>query len=301
MSVIAAQPRKMLNPNATIKMLAIENKKQLGDNMHLSENFRQEMAGILSRRFTLRDDARKVSFCRQMSLIFKRNMTGAIRNPLQLLAVLILGCVQSFMLITLYSGVGNVKLEDFKSAHSKDDLTDVAKKYIYNWLGLVFLASSDQFIICAFAMILLIPMALPVFKREMGNRMYTPAAYFWATTASNICTNIFYPVLVSCLTFWFYGYPIDTFSGFFLFFLVEASGALMGICFGQVIGSIVDNENAAITWLLNSLSVYYLGAGMMINASNANWLGVFFQWISPLRYVNELALRRILAGRPQNM
>ena len=50
---------------------------------------------------------------------------------------------------------------------------------------------------------------------------------------------------------------------------------------------------------MQSLTVYYLGAGMMINASNANWLGVFFQWISPLRYVNELAMRRMLAGRPQ--
>ena len=291
----------MLNPNVTIKMLAVECKKQQGDNMRLSEHERKEMAGILSRRFKLKDEERRVSFWRQTTLIFNRNMVGAIRSPLQLLAVVILGFVQSFLLVTLYRGIGIVKHEDFEQIHSKDELTEVGTKYIHNWLGLVFLASSDQYIICAFAMILLIPMALPVFKREMGNRMYTPAAYFWATTASNICTNIFYPVLVSCLTFWFYGYPIDTFSGFFLFFLVEASGALMGICFGQVIGSIVDNENAAITWLLNSLSVYYLGAGMMINASNANWLGVFFQWISPLRYVNELAMRRLLAGRPQVM
>ena len=150
-------------------------------------------------------------------------------------------------------------------------------------------------------MVLLIPTAYPVFKREMGSRMYSASAYFWAATASNICANIFYPLLVSTLTFWFYGYPIDTFGGFILFFLVEASAAMMGICFGQVIGACVENETTALTWLLQSLSIYYLGAGMLISAADANWLGVFFQWISPLRYVNELALRRILAGRPQNM
>jgi len=91
MSVIAAQPRTILNPNATIKMLADECKKQQDYNMHLSERERQDMSGILSRRFTDRDTERRVSFCRQYILIFNRNMTTALRNPLQILAVVILG------------------------------------------------------------------------------------------------------------------------------------------------------------------------------------------------------------------
>ena len=184
---------------------------------------------------------------------------------------------------------------------SPDEFGVVAKKYITNWLGLVFLASSDQFIICAFAMVLLIPLAFPVFKREIGSRMYTVAPYFWATTASNVCTNFFYPVLVSTLTFWFYGYPDHSFGAYLLFFLVELSSALMGICFGQVIGSFVHTEYAAMSWLLQSLTVYYLGAGMMTNAAEANWFGDFLQYISPLRYVNELAYRRMLAGRPERV
>lgn len=81
-------------------------------------------------------------------------------------------------------------------------------------------------------MVMLIPMSIPILKRELGSRMYSVSPYFWAVTASNICTNIFYPLLVSVLTFWFYGYPIDSFKGFILFFLIEASGALCGICFG---------------------------------------------------------------------
>ena len=162
---------------------------------------------------------------------------------------------------------------------------------------MVFLASSDQFIICAFAMVLMIPLAFPVFQREMGSHMYSASAYFISATASNICINMFYPLLVSLLTFWSYGFPISNFEGFMCFLLIEASGALAGLCFGQVIGSCVHTEYAALTVLLQTLTVYYMGSGMMVNAAQANWFGQFLQWISPLRYLNELAFRRMLAGR----
>ena len=65
---------------------------------------------ILSRRFTLIEEQRKVSLWRQTTLLFKRNMTNALRNPLQLLAVVILGVVQSFLLVMLFGGVGDVTI-----------------------------------------------------------------------------------------------------------------------------------------------------------------------------------------------
>lgn len=164
---------------------------------------------------------------------------------------------------------------------------------------MVFLATSDQFIICAFAMILMIPMGYPVYCREMGSHMYTATAYFFSSTLSNICINIFYPLLVTNLTFWFYGFPEHDFGGWFCFLMIEISAALAGIAFGQVIGSFVHSEYTAMTWLLQTLTVYYLGSGMLVNAATANWFGQFLQWISPLRYLNELMMRRMLAGRTQ--
>ena len=56
-------------------------------------------------------------------------------------------------------------------------------------------------------MVLMIPMAYPIFCREMGSRMYTATAYYFAATLSNVLVNIFYPFLVTMLTFWFYGFP----------------------------------------------------------------------------------------------
>ena len=106
MSIIAAQPRLILNDNITIKSLAKECEKQLKMNQHLELGLRTNIVNDLSRRFTFIEDQRKVGFCKQVSLLFKRNMSIALRNPLQLAAVVILGVAQSFMLVVLYHGCG---------------------------------------------------------------------------------------------------------------------------------------------------------------------------------------------------
>ena len=167
-------------------------------------------------------------------------MTSACRNPLQLLAIVILGVFQSAILLSMYAGIADVVVDR--------DL-DV-KQTIFNWLGCVFLVTSDQFIICSFAMVLMIPLAFPVYRREISSHMYSPSAYFWAATLSNSIIHVFYPLLVSMLTFWFYGFPVGGLKGFGAFFLIELVGAICGICFGQVIGSFVRTEYTAMTWLL---------------------------------------------------
>jgi len=55
--------------------------------------------------------------------------------------------------------------------------------------------------------------------------------------------------MVSSLTFWWYGFPVSTFEGFFNFFLVETTAAVCGLCFGLLIGSFVTTEFAALIWL----------------------------------------------------
>ena len=48
--------------------------------------------------------------CKQTMLLFRRNMTVAFRNPLQLMAVVILGVMQSIFMVCLYGGIGKVDL-----------------------------------------------------------------------------------------------------------------------------------------------------------------------------------------------
>ena len=148
-------------------------------------------------------------------------------------------------------------------------------------------------------MVLLIPTSYPIFKREMGSHMYSATAYFVAATMANVLVNIFYPIIVSLLSFWWYQYPVSDLYGFLCFLLVMMTAAMCGVAFGQVIGSFARTEMTALIVLMQTLTTYYMGAGVLSNASasGSNWFGTFLQWISPLRYLNELALRRMLAGR----
>ena len=50
--------------------------------------------------------------------------------------------------------------------------------------------------------------------------MYSPTAYVMAATLASACVNIFYPIMVSIFTFWFYKYPIHDFGGFMAFLSV---------------------------------------------------------------------------------
>ena len=61
----------------------------------------------MNRNFTEMEAEKQVSFFKQLWLLFCRNMTTALRNPLQLVAVVILGLVQSFFIDSLFHDVGN--------------------------------------------------------------------------------------------------------------------------------------------------------------------------------------------------
>ena len=110
MSIIAANPKMLLNEHVTINLLAKECEKQLKENQNMNFDTKSLATSLLSRRFTLIDEQRKVGLCTQTSLLYKRNMTSAFRNPLQLLAIVVLGVIQSFLLASLFGGVGDVKL-----------------------------------------------------------------------------------------------------------------------------------------------------------------------------------------------
>ena len=113
MSIIAAEPKKILNENTNIIKLAKECEKQLKHNMNLNIDEKNDANSMLSRRFSMIEEQRKVSTWKQTKLLYKRNMSNACRNPLQLMAVVVLGLVQSFLLVMLFGGVGDENINSF--------------------------------------------------------------------------------------------------------------------------------------------------------------------------------------------
>ena len=213
-----------------------------------------------------------------------------------ILALVLMAVIQTSILACLYQGCGELNEEDFSlpdipawkfkwmMIHDREQLYSLILAenkqsiivYIANWLGLVTLMSSDQFIMCGFAIVVSVAQSYPIFRRENASRMYTTAPYFLANTCSNVSINIIYPTLVSLMSFWFFKYPDGGFGGFMLFYMINLISAVMGLCYGQLIGSCVYTEYFALLTLMQTLTIYYLGAGLLINAEDANWLATFF-------------------------
>ena len=69
-----------------------------------------------------------------------------------ILALVLMAAIQTTMLAFLYKDVGELDIADFSARHPKDNKAALTV-YIFNWLGLVTLMSSDQFIMCGFAIV----------------------------------------------------------------------------------------------------------------------------------------------------
>ena len=134
------------------------------------------------------------------------------------------------------------------------------------------------------------PEALPVYQREINNRMYGPSAYFWASVLSSVCSNLVYPVLLSSLTFYFLDFDNSSIWAFLSWFGILFYAAFAGICFGQAIGCVVPDLVSGVTQLVNCLNVFFLGGGVLISVNTTNPFARFAQYISPLRPSLELAL-----------
>ena len=157
------------------------------------------------------------------------------------MAIIFIALVQSFLLVSIYYHVGQSHL----SLNLKKDA-----EVVIQWMGVCFLSTSDSWIICAFAMILQIPLEFPVYKREMGSRMYTSSAYFFASYLANVLVYIFYPISCALLCFWFYDFRASNFTDFLVWVSIMGCMGMSGLSFGQVIGSFVESDYAALSWLL---------------------------------------------------
>lgn len=71
--------------------------------------------------------------------------------------------------------------------------------------------------------------------------------------------------------------------------------ATAGFSFGMMLGTIIDDENSAVSTNLLFGMLFSLGGGMYANTGeSSNLLIKLIGWVSPMRYSSELLLRRIL-------
>lgn len=128
--------------------------------------------------------------------------------------------------------------------------------------------------------------------------MYNPTAFYWAMLLCEIVTHAVYPFFVSLGSFYFIGFEDSDLGAFWTWTGILALTALMGLCFGLMIGTITHDAVTALEIMMNSFIIFYMGAGILSNVSNgASWFLSALEYISPFRYTSELGMRRILTDK----
>lgn len=84
-------------------------------------------------------------------------------------------------------------------------------------------------------------MQVPVFKREIMNRMYGPSVYLWGRYLSNAILFMCYPISLTLVLFW--GLAIEnTFANFMLFLGYSLIMNALGMGLGYFGGTCSEND-----------------------------------------------------------
>ena len=174
------------------------------------------------------------------------------------------------------------------------------RKVSINFLGLAFLTGQDQFITMSFAQVLQIPVARPIFLREISNRMYGTTSYYMASITASLITFSLYPIISSFVSFPFFGFQESSFSDLLHWALIMFLIGMAGSFWGFMISSFAKNEVSAVQINLVCLYIFSFGGGFYANTgANENYLVEALTYISPVRFSSELLMRRVLAGREE--
>ena len=147
------------------------------------------------------------------------------------------------------------------------------------------------------AQVLQIPIARPIFEREVGNRMYSPTAYYLSHVAACLCIFFIYPCFTSMISYWYFGMKVTDWAGLFDWMFCLALPALAGALWGFSFGTFFHNELNALQGNLVFILMFNLGAGHTTNlGKSANLFAKFISTVSPVRYATEMLMYRILSG-----
>jgi ABC-type multidrug transport system permease subunit len=134
------------------------------------------------------------------------------------------------------------------------------------------------------------PLWIPILRRELMNRMYTPTAYYFARVTSGILFQFIYPVILSSIIFWCYGVHISP-QNFFMF-LANACGIVTcGCAIGFFCGVAFSNDRIAMDFMNLLIQYTYLLGGGYGNNNSRDIVNKYLTYASPCRYGAEIYFR----------
>lgn len=230
---------------------------------------------------------RKVSVCQQFIAIFKRNMTYLLRNPRTIQSMFMNAILIAVFYLCTYWHMGD-----------PDPYTPTAQRQmIANFKGLSFLLTNSLFYPAILLVVIQMPLQVPVFQRELMNKMYLPSPYFFGRMLSHILLQIASPLIFSLIIY--FGLETYTsFSKFIQFCVIGIEINLVGCTLGYLCGVTFNNEEAARQIAQLVMILFHLLSGGLSNPNQYNAFVNILQYISSNRYAVELYFRVMTYNEP---
>jgi len=127
--------------------------------------------------------------------------------------------------------------------------------------------------------------------------MYSPTAYYLASTAAGLIVFFLYPCFTALISYWYFGFENPDWHGLLDWMLCLALPALVGSLWGSAFGTFFRNEMSCLQCNLVFILMFNLGAGHTANIGNgAPIFARFISTVSPVRYSTEMLMYRIVKG-----
>lgn len=139
------------------------------------------------------------------------------------------------------------------------------------------------------------PLQVPVFERELMNKMYTPTPYLFGRMISHILLYIFSPIIASLILYFGLGASNKEFPSFLLTtILVNLIGCIVGYWCG-VSFKVAEGARQMGTLLI---ILFHLLSGGLSNPAAVNPFIDALQYISPNRYSVQLFFTILITDNP---
>ena len=125
------------------------------------------------------------------------------------------------------------------------------------------------------AQVLQIPVARPVFMREVANRMYSTSAYYLASSTASMFSFFIYPLVVTLVSFYFFKLDNHSFSDMLDWMMILVLTAFAGSYYGFMFGTFMKNEVAAVQLNMLFLILFSFGGGFYANTGSGANMFVF--------------------------
>ena len=141
-------------------------------------------------------------------------------------------------------------------------------------------------------------MTRPMFTREVSNHMYTPSAYYLASSTSAMVSFCLYPLVTTIVSFYFFGLTDSSFGAMLDWMMILVLTAFAGSYWGFMFGTFMKNDVAAVQLNLLFNILFSFGGGFYANVGEGENIFVkIISYVSPMRYSSEMLMSRVLAGK----